>query len=444
MSASGCLNISLQIMHHLYLGIVLIISGLVMRNSTGSSIGRTELGSSSTLSWNLNLAVGLLVLATLCFVLSQAVHTTPVYPYLSTDYATVLCIYTHHMWIGGFLMVGAGAHGSIYLLSEFSFSRSPQYISAILAHRDSLIAHLIWVTIFLGFHSFGLYIHNDTMQALGRVSDTFSDTSIQLRPVFANILGYHSYDYTSYDIQLYAIGTTVLSHSQFLGTSDFMIHHIHAFTIHTTVLVLMKGLLYSRSSRLVSDKFRIGFRYPCDGPGRGGTCQISSWDAIFLALFWMYNSISILIFHFFWKMQSDVWGSLDSTSGKLLVNHPTSGDFSFNSSSINGWLRNFLWTQSAQVIQSYSTSSASLGLIFLGAHLIWAFSLMFLYSGRGYWQELIETILWSHSKLRVFPQIQPRALSISQGRAVGISHYILGGIGCTWSFFIARVISLSS
>jgi len=32
MSASGCLNISLQIMHHLYLGIVLIISGLVMRN----------------------------------------------------------------------------------------------------------------------------------------------------------------------------------------------------------------------------------------------------------------------------------------------------------------------------------------------------------------------------------------------------------------------------
>jgi photosystem I P700 chlorophyll a apoprotein A1 len=37
----------------------------------------------------------------------------------------------------------------------------------------------------LGFHSFGLYIHNDTMSALGRPQDMFSDTAIQLQPVFA-------------------------------------------------------------------------------------------------------------------------------------------------------------------------------------------------------------------------------------------------------------------
>jgi photosystem I P700 chlorophyll a apoprotein A1 len=39
-----------------------------------------------------------------------------------------------------------------------------------------------------------------------------------------------------------------------------------------------------------------------------------------------------------------------------------------------------------QVIQSYGSSSSAYGLIFLGAHFIWAFSLMFLFSGRGYWQ----------------------------------------------------------
>jgi photosystem I P700 chlorophyll a apoprotein A1 len=38
---------------------------------------------------------------------------------------------------------------------------------------------------------------------------------------------------------------------------------------------------------------------------------------------------------------------------------------------------------------------------------------MFLFSGRGYWQE-IESILWSHNKLKVAPAIQPRALSITQ------------------------------
>ena len=58
---------------------------------------------------------------------------------------------------------------------------------------------------------------------------------------------------------------------------------------------------------------------------------------------------------------------------------------------------------------------------------------MFLYSGRGYWQELIESILWAHHKLKIMPHIQPRALSISQGRAVGFIHYTLGGVGCTWA-----------
>lgn len=56
---------------------------------------------------------------------------------------------------------------------------------------------------------------------------------------------------------------------------------------------------------------------------------------------------------------------------------------------------------------------------FLGAHFVWAFSLMFLFSGRGYWQELIESIVWAHNKLKVAPATQPRALSIIQGRAVG-------------------------
>lgn len=68
---------------------------------------------------------------------------------------------------------------------------------------------------------------------------------------------------------------------------------------------------------------------------------------------------------------------------------------------------------------------------------------MFLYSGRGYWQELIESILWAHHKLKVVPAIQPRALSISHGRAAGLTHYILGGIGVTNTFFQARLISLS-
>lgn len=113
-----------------------------------------------------------------------------------------------------------------------------------------------------------------------------------------------------------------------------------------TVLILLKGVLFARSSRLIPDKFNLGFRFPCDGPGRGGTCQVSAWDHIFLGLFWMYNSISVVIFHFSWKMQSDVWGNITSDG----ISHITGGNFSQSSITINGWLRDFLWAQASQVI----------------------------------------------------------------------------------------------
>ncbi|GKF61950.1 photosystem I P700 chlorophyll A apoprotein A1 [Tanacetum coccineum] len=57
-------------------------------------------------------------------------------------------------------------------------------------------------------------------------------------------------------------------------------------------------------------------------------------------------------------------------------------------------------------------------------------------SGRGYWQELIESIVWAHNKLKVAPATQPRALSIVQGRAIEVTHYLLGGIATTWAFFL--------
>jgi photosystem I P700 chlorophyll a apoprotein A1 len=118
----------------------------------------------------------------------------------------------------------------------------------------------------------------------------------------------------------------------------------------------------------------------------------------------------------------------------------TNGSFALNSTTINGWLRDFLWSESSQVIQSYGSQGGSYGLLFLGAHFVWAFSLMFLFSGRGYWQELIESIVWAHATLSVAPVIYPRALSITQGRAVGITHYLLGGIVTTWAFFQARLL----
>ena len=90
--------------------------------------------------------------------------------------------------------------------------------------------------------------------------------------------------------------------------------------------------------------------------------------------------------------------------------------------------------------ETYTPPISPYGFIFISAHFIWAFSLMFLYSGRGYWQEFIESILWGHHKLKIMVDIQPRALDISQGRAVGFIHYTLGGIlGKVGIFFLLKL-----
>ncbi len=67
-------------------------------------------------------------------------------------------------------------------------------------------------------------------------------------------------------------------------------------------------------------------------------------------------------------MQSDVWGTVTDSG----VSHITGGNFGQSANTINGWLRDFLWAQSSQVIQSYGSSLSAYGLLFLGAHFVWA------------------------------------------------------------------------
>ena len=457
--------------HHVAIAVMFIVAGHMYRTNWGighsikeihegqkgdpllfpATNGHDGLYDFMTNSWHAQLAVNLAIGGSVSIIVAQHMYAMPPYPYQAIDYPTQIGLFTHHIWIGGFLIVGAGAHAAIAMVRDYDPAKHiDNVLDRVLKARDAIISHLNWVCIWLGAHSFGLYIHNDTMRALGRPQDMFSDSAISIQPIFAQwIQNVHAAAAGStapnalagvsevFNGSVVAVGGKVAAAPMPLGTADFMVHHIHAFTIHVTVLILLKGVLYARSSRLIPDKANLGFRFSCDGPGRGGTCQVSAWDHVFLGLFWMYNSLSIVIFHFSWKMQSDIWGTVNADGS---VAHITNGNFAQSAITINGWLRDFLWAQSVQVINSYGSNTAAYGIMFLGAHFVFAFSLMFLFSGRGYWQELIESIVWAHNKLKVAPAIQPRALSIIQGRAVGVAHYLLGGIATTWAFFHAHIL----
>ncbi len=457
--------------HHVAIAVMFIVAGHMYRTNwgIGHSIkeihegqkgdpllfpapnGHDGLYEFMTTSWHAQLAVNLAIGGSVSIIVAQHMYAMPPYAYMAVDYPTQIGLFTHHMWIGGFLIVGGAAHAAIAMVRDYDPAKHiDNVLDRVLKARDAIISHLNWVCIWLGAHSFGLYIHNDTMRALGRPQDMFSDSAISIQPIFAQwIQNVHAAAAGStapnalagvsevFNGSVVAVGGKVAAAPMPLGTADFMVHHIHAFTIHVTVLILLKGVLYARSSRLIPDKANLGFRFSCDGPGRGGTCQVSAWDHVFLGLFWMYNSLSVVIFHFSWKMQSDIWGTVNADGS---VAHITNGNFAQSAITINGWLRDYLWAQAVQVINSYGSATSAYGIMFLGAHFIWAFSLMFLFSGRGYWQELIESIVWAHNKLKVAPAIQPRALSIIQGRAVGVAHYLLGGIATTWAFFHAHIL----
>jgi photosystem I P700 chlorophyll a apoprotein A1 len=457
--------------HHVAIAVLFIVAGHMYRTNwgIGHSIKEIHEGQKGdpllfpapnghdglyeflTTSWHAQLGLNLAMLGSLSIIVAQHMYAMPPYAYIAIDYPTQIGLFTHHLWMGVCLIVGGAAHAAIAMVRDYDPAKHiDNVLDRVLKARDAIISHLNWVCIWLGAHSFGLYIHNDTMRALGRPQDMFSDSAISIQPIFAQwIQNAHAAAAGStapnpragvsevFNGSVVAVGGKVAAAPMPLGTADFMVHHIHAFTIHVTVLILLKGVLYARSSRLIPDKANLGFRFSCDGPGRGGTCQVSAWDHVFLGLFWMYNSLSIVIFHFSWKMQSDIWGTVNADGS---VAHITNGNFAQSAITINGWLRDYLWAQAVQVINSYGSNTSAYGIMFLGAHFIWAFSLMFLFSGRGYWQELIESIVWAHNKLKVAPAIQPRALSIIQGRAVGVAHYLLGGIATTWAFFHAHIL----
>lgn len=368
----------------------------------------------------------------------------PPYAYIAQDYVTQSALYTHHQYIAGFIMCGAFAHGAIFLVRDYvPEENTGNVLARILEHKEAIISHLSWASLFLGFHTLGLYVHNDVMQAFGT-----PDKQILIEPIFAQwIQAAHGKTLYSFNFLLSESSSVAYSAGQgfwlsgwlnsinniflTIGPGDFLVHHAIALGLHTTTLILVKGALDARGSKLMPDKKDFGFSFPCDGPGRGGTCDISAWDAFYLAVFWMLNTVGWVTFYWHWK-HLVLWGG-------------NSTQFNESSTYLMGWLRDYLWLGSSQLINGYNpfgmNSLSVWSWVFLAGHLVWATSFMFLISWRGYWQELIETLVWAHESTPIANRVawkdKPVALSIVQARLVGLAHFSIGYVFTYGAFLIA-------
>jgi photosystem I P700 chlorophyll a apoprotein A2 len=399
-------------------------------------------------SLHLQLALALACVGVVTSLTAQHMYALPSYVYLAKDFTTQAALYTHHQYIAGFIMVGAFAHGAIFLVRDYSPENyQDSVLSRMLNHKEAIISHLSWVSLFLGFHTLGLYVHNDTVVAFGQ-----PEKQILIEPLFAQwiqaasgklLYGFNVLLSTN-DSSAVLDGAKVWlpgwsaaindnGNSLFLtiGPGDFLVHHAIALGLHTTTLILVKGALDARGSKLMPDKINFGYSFPCDGPGRGGTCDISAWDAFYLAMFWMLNTIGWVTFYWHWKHVT-IWGG-------------NPAQFNESSNYIMGWLRDYLWLNSSPLINGYNpfgmNSQAVWAWMFLFGHLIWATGFMFLISWRGYWQELIETLVWAHERTPLANLVRwrdkPVALSIVQARLVGLTHFAVGYVLTYAAFLIA-------
>ncbi|RZC93088.1 hypothetical protein C5167_007816 [Papaver somniferum] len=391
--------------HHLAIAFLFLKHTLLR----GGRLGRGHKGLYDTINNSIHFQLGLALasLGVITSLVAQHMYSLPAYAFIAQDFTTQAALYTHHQYIAGFIMTGAFAHGAIFFIRDYNPEQNEDNVLArMLDHKEAIKSHLSWVSLFL------------------RGSILWDFMFITISCLLLSAHGKTSYGFdvllSSTNGPAFNAGQSIWlpgwlnainenSNSLFLtiGPGDFLVHHAIALGLHTTTLILVKGALDARGSKLMLDKKDFGYSFPCDGPGRGGTCDISAWDAFYL-------------------------------EGKV-------SQFNESSTYLMGWLRDYLWVNSSQLINGYNpfgmNSLSVWAWMFLFGHLVWATGFMFLISWRGYWKELIETLAWAHERTPLANLIRwrdkPVALSIVQARLVGLAHFSIGYIFTYAAFLIA-------
>ena len=126
--------------HHLAIAVIFIVAGHMYRTNFGighsikeilnahtppsgtpGDLGEGHKGLYDTLNNSLHfqLALALASLGVVTSLVAQHMYALPPYAFMARDYTTQAALYTHHQYIAGFIMVGAFAHGSIFLIRDY-------------------------------------------------------------------------------------------------------------------------------------------------------------------------------------------------------------------------------------------------------------------------------------------------------------------------------------
>src|SRR3712207_2068800 len=162
-------------------------------------------------SLHFQLSIHLAALGTAASLVAQHMYSMPPYTFIAKDYTTQAALYTHHQYIAGFLMIGAFAHAGIFWIRDYDPEQNKgNVLDRVLKHKEAIISHLSWVSLFLGFHTLGLYVHNDVVVAFGT-----PEKQILIEPVFAQFIqGAHGKALYGFDLLLSSSSSVAFSAGQ--------------------------------------------------------------------------------------------------------------------------------------------------------------------------------------------------------------------------------------
>uniref|UniRef100_A0A1Y3BTX2 photosystem I n=1 Tax=Helianthus annuus TaxID=4232 RepID=A0A1Y3BTX2_HELAN len=214
----------------------------------GGRLGRGHKGLYDTINNSIHFQLGLALasLGVITSLVAQHMYSLPAYAFIAQDFTTQAALYTHH--------------------------------------NTSQLASL-----FLGFHTLGLYVHNDVMLAFGT-----PEKQILIEPIFAQWIQ-SAHGKTSYGFDI-LLSSRVARHSmrveaygcrcwswRLFGSSCYC----SRFTYNTLILVRCVRCTWFQVNASKKD---FGYSFPCDGPGRGGTCDISVGTHFIWQFFGFYPS----------------------------------------------------------------------------------------------------------------------------------------------------------
>lgn len=338
--------------HHLSIGLLLAWGSSLYISASKSN----KILCHMTSNYNLQLSLGLIGLSINVYIVSKLVLSIPAFVYLYIDWASLCICYMHHSWVASILPLGSGAHIAIFYVRDIENCRSSLkcIMFRTLFHKSTIVAHISWSSQLLGFHGLALYIHNDVQSALKcQNSQIILDLNLEFpkaNPKLPSKLVSVSCTLLT-DKPTRKIGTTLLS-------PDIIVAHSVSLGVHVVSLIIIKGSFDGPGSKLYPDKLEFSYSFPCDGPGRRGTCDISPWDSLYLASFWMLNTNSQLDFGFHFK------SLFISTSIRIDTSDPFHGpikiiNYRESSQTLNGWFRDYLQFNSRALVKGYDVNKSN-------------------------------------------------------------------------------------